>query len=143
MIRMNRNTKTIYEPETSFHTFTVFPDDLNYAGTLFGGKILAEMDIAAVKAVRRMLYTTKCDGAVTVSLDKVDFMAAAHLGDIIDMTANVVRLGTSSIDVLVKVSSENEKGIVRQICKAKFTFVSLRKRKPFPHKKIMNYYSKN
>lgn len=137
------NKKTLYEPAPSYHTFTVFPDDLNYAGSLFGGKLLAEMDIAAIKAVRRMLYATRCDGAVTASLDKVDFKAAAKLGDIIELTATIVRLGSSSIDVDVTVKRESEQGWEEEICQAKFTFVSLRKGKSFPHRMIMNYYSKN
>ena len=28
---------------TATHSFTVFPSDLNYAGSLFGGKVMAEM----------------------------------------------------------------------------------------------------
>jgi acyl-CoA hydrolase len=28
---------------TAVHSFTVFPQDLNYADTLFGGKVMAEM----------------------------------------------------------------------------------------------------
>lgn len=143
MIIMKNITKTVYEPKAAYHTFTVFPEDLNYAGSLFGGKLLAEMDIAAIKAVRRMLYSTKCDGAVTASLDKVDFKAAAKLGDIIELRSMIVRLGTSSIDVEVEVKRESEKGLIESICNAKFTFVSLRKGKAYPHRKIMNYYVKN
>jgi acyl-CoA hydrolase len=137
------NKKSLYEPSFSFHTFTVFPDDLNYAGSLFGGKLLAEMDIAAIKAVRRMLYATKCDGAVTASVEKVDFKAAAKLGDIIELNAIINRLGTTSIDVLVSVKSENEQGEEKEICQAKFTFVSLRNGKPYSHRMFMNYFSKN
>lgn len=28
---------------SAIHSFTVFPQDLNYADTLFGGKVMAEM----------------------------------------------------------------------------------------------------
>lgn len=28
---------------TAVHSFTVFPQDMNYAGSLFGGKVMAEI----------------------------------------------------------------------------------------------------
>ena len=115
------------------HTFTVFPDDLNYGGTLFGGKVLAEMDIAALKAVRRLLYKTECDEAVTASIDRVDFKKSAHLGDIIDLRAEIIKLGNASIYVKVTATKEDYKGNVSQICDAKFTFVSMKNKKPYPH----------
>ena len=55
------------------HSFTVFPQDLNYEDTLFGGTIMQHMDIAGVKVVRRALYGTGADGAVTASVDRIDF----------------------------------------------------------------------
>lgn len=51
----------VSEPKTTLHTFTVFPENLNYGGTLFGGKVLAEMDIAAVNTARRVLYNLDYD----------------------------------------------------------------------------------
>ncbi len=126
------NIKLITDFGTT-HSFMVFPEDMNYAGTLFGGKILAEMDKAAAKAARRILYGTSCQGAVTVSLDKVDFIAPAHLGDIIELTAHITRLGRTSIEIHVHVSKENHMGEIETICQATFVFVSLKEGKPFPH----------
>jgi acyl-CoA hydrolase len=126
------NIKIISGFQTS-HSFLVFPEDMNYAGTLFGGKILAEMDRTALKAARRMLYGTDCDGAVTASLDKVDFKRPAHLGDIIEMKAMICRLGRTSIEIYVHVSKENHLGDVETICDAMFVFVSLKEGKPYPH----------
>lgn len=123
----------------SLHTFTVFPEDLNYTGTLFGGKILAEMDVAAIKPVRRVLYGSDCEGAVTVSLDKVDFINPAHLGDIIELKARIVKLGRTSIDVKVDVSKEDQSGNIATICEAKFTFVSVKNNKSHPHGRLMNH----
>ena len=119
--------------QASLHTFTVFPEDLNYTGSLFGGKLLSEMDMAAIKPVRRILYGTSCDGAVTVSLDKVDFKNPAYLGDIIELHASIVRMGRTSIDVAVHVSREDQAGEVATICEARFTFVSLKDNEPHPH----------
>lgn len=117
----------------ALHTFAVFPEDLNYNGTLFGGKILAEMDIAAAKVARRLLYGTPCDGAVTASLDKVNFRKPALLGDMIEMKARLTGLGNASIQISVKVIKEDKYGNREQICEAMFTFVALRDNKPHPH----------
>jgi acyl-CoA hydrolase len=114
-----------------YHSFTVFPDGLNYFGTLFGGKVLAEMDIAAGKAVRRLLYNTGCDGAATVSVDKVDFKRPAYLGDIIELEAEIVSLGNTSVKIRVTVTKEDSTGEVNQICEACFTFVALKDKKPY------------
>ena len=128
-------SKSNRDTQASLHTFTVFPEDLNYTGSLFGGKLLAEMDIAAIKPARRLLYDTTCDGVVTASLDKVDFKNPAYLGDIIELHARIIRLGCTSIDVGVHVSRENQHGHVATICEARFTLVSLKDNQPYPHGK--------
>lgn len=133
----SKNIKIIPGLE-AIHSFIVFPDDLNYAGTLFGGKVLAEMDLTAAKATRRLLYGTDCDGAVTASLDKVDFKAPAHLGDIIELKAIIKKLGRTSIEIYVHVSKENQTGEIETICDATFIFVSLKKGKPYPHGCILS-----
>lgn len=121
---------------SAVHSFTVFPDDLNYKGSLFGGKILSEIDIAGLKPVRRMLYGTDCDNLVTASFDRVDFLKPAKLGDIVELTATIYKLGRTSIHVSVHVTKEDEFGNIEKICDARLVFVSLKDEKPHPH----NYY---
>lgn len=118
---------------TAIHSFTVFPQDLNYADTLFGGKVMAEMDIAGVKVVRRALYGTGAEGAVTASVDRIDFNKAAFLGDLITMFAEIKSIGRSSISVRITVSRESQIGFVEDICAANFTFVAMKDKKPFQH----------
>ena len=118
---------------TATHSVAVFPEDMNYAGALFGGKILAEIDIAAIKAVRRMLYYTECDAAVTASIDRVDFLNPASLGDIIELTARIYKLGKTSVGVFVHVTRENHRGQIDTICDASLVFVTLKEGKPHPH----------
>lgn len=126
------NNKAVFAQPT-LHSFLVFPEDMNYAGTLFGGKVLAEMDKAAAKAARRLLYGTECDGAVTVSLDKVDFVKPAFTGDFIELSAWITKLGKTSIEIKVHVIKEDHQGNLEQICEGTFVFVSLKEGKPFPH----------
>lgn len=132
----DNNLKVITE-QTTTHSFIVFPEDLNYAGTLFGGKVLAEMDLTAAKAARRILYNTSCNGAVTASLNKVDFKRPALLGDIIELTATITRLGRTSIDIYVHVLKENQLGEIETICEASFVFVSVKDGKPYPHQCLL------
>lgn len=130
------NIKAVADVVTT-HSFIVFPEDLNYTGTLFGGKILAEMDLTAAKAARRILYGTDCDGAVTASLNQVDFKLPAMLGDIIDLSAKITRLGKTSIEIYVQVTKENQQGAIENICDATFVFVSIKQGKPFAHHCIL------
>jgi acyl-CoA thioesterase YciA len=130
---LEKDTIQIIPSFSATHTFTVFPEDLNYAGTLFGGKILAEMDLAATNTARKLLYNTSCDTAVTASLSLVNFQKPSYLGDIIEMTCNVTRLGRTSIEIHVQVIKESKRGKTDKICEATFTFVSIRDGKPHPH----------
>ena len=126
------------EPKTTLHTFTVFPENLNYGGTLFGGKVLAEMDIAAANTVRRLLYNFEYDTIVTASLDKVDFIAPGVLGDIIEMRSRLVSAGRTSMAINVTVQKEDTKGKITRICEARFTFVVLKNGKPLPHNLVLS-----
>ena len=125
--------KTQKNKLTAVHSFTVFPQDLNYADTLFGGKVMGEMDIAGVKVVRRALYGTGADGAVTACVDRIDFKKPAFLGDLITMIAEIKTLGKSSIQTKISVSRESTMGVIEDICAANFTFVAMKDKKSFPH----------
>lgn len=118
---------------TATHSFTVFPTDLNYAGSLFGGIVMQHMDIAGVKVVRRALYGTDADGCVTASVDRIDFHKPAFLGDLVIMTSEIKSLGKSSIQVRITVVRESHKGEIEEICAANFTFVAIKDKKPFKH----------
>ena len=102
--------KTRKNKLTAVHSFTVFPQDLNYADSLFGGKVMAEMDIAGVKVVRRALYGTGADGCVTASVDRIDFKKPAFLGDLITMVAEIKAIGKSSLQVRITVTRESIMG---------------------------------
>ena len=127
-IEKHKGSKLIAE-----HSFFVFPQDLNYSGSLFGGTVMQQMDIAGVKVVRRALYGTGADGCVTASVDRIDFKKPGLLGDLITMTSEIKSIGHSSIQVRVKVERESTQGVVEEICTANFTFVAIKDKKSFPH----------
>jgi acyl-CoA hydrolase len=113
--------------------FTVFPQDINFSGTLFGGVLLSKMDIAAATLARKLLANTDADGAVTASMDKVDFLKPGFLGDLITIKSTLKSLGKTSMLIKCTVHREDMKGVHEKLCTGIFTFVSVKNKKPYPH----------
>jgi acyl-CoA thioesterase YciA len=75
------------------------PKDTNPMGDVFGGWILAQMDIAG-----GMLAKEVSQGrTVTVSVDKMVFQVPMHVGDTIAIYAELLKVGNSSMDVRLEV----------------------------------------
>lgn len=92
----------------------VLPADTNHLETIFGGHVLANIDeIGAIAAMKHCNETT-----VTASIDSVDFLYPAKLGDVLELEAVVTSTGRSSMEVFVKVYSmdllKNEKRLTTQ-----------------------------
>ena len=120
--------------ETEYITdFTVFPEHINFVGSLFGGVLLGKIDIAAATLARKLLYNTNADGAVTASMDKVDFLLPGNVGDLITIKSVLKSLGRSSLLIQCKVYKEDMKGNTEKMCTAMFTFVAMKEGKPYPH----------
>lgn len=78
------------------------PRDTNIYGTIFGGVILSYIDQAGFVQAR----SHGCHRWVTASLDRVDFHAPVHLGDVVAFYTSTIRLGTTSVTVRVEVDAE-------------------------------------
>ena len=83
----------------------MMPTDANNLGHVFGGAILAMIDMTAAISAIRHAHTT----CVTVSIDRVDFREPIHLGDLVIMKSVVNFSGRTSMEVGVRVESENLK----------------------------------
>lgn len=84
-------------------TKLVLPPDTNNLQTIFGGKVLAYIDeIAAITAMKHS-YTA----VVTASIDRVDFVSSARVGDVLELEAIVSSTGRTSMEVYVLVHSMN------------------------------------
>ena len=81
----------------------VLPNDVNPLGSILGGKVLHLVDIAAAIAAQR--HASRF--VVTASLDHVDFRHPIRVGELIVLKASVNRVFRSSMEVGVKVFSEN------------------------------------
>jgi len=78
------------------------PADVNIHGDIFGGWIMAQVDIAGgVAAMRR------ARGRVaTVAVNSFSFKQPVFMGDVLSFYADIVRVGTTSITVDVSVFAQ-------------------------------------
>ena len=84
-------------------TKLVLPPDTNHLQTIFGGKVLAYIDeIAAITAMKH-----SNTAVVTASIDRVDFVSSAYVGDVLELEAVVSSTGRTSMEVYVLVHSTN------------------------------------
>ena len=100
----------------------VMPGDTNPHGTIFGGKIMSWMDIAAA-----MCASIHCENpVVTVHISDIDFISPIKVGSHVVIKTSVNYVGKTSMVIGVKVESENPyTGQVRKTTKAYLTFVAV------------------
>lgn len=103
-------------------TSRVFLNDVNNHNTLFGGKLMSDLDqVASISAARH----SRCE-CVTASTDSVDFLRPVRTTDSVCFESYVTWTGSSSMEVFVKIVSENLKTGERHIAATAFlTFVAL------------------
>ncbi len=84
-------------------TKLVLPPDTNHLQTIFGGIVLSYIDeIAALSAMKHSNSVV-----VTASIDSVDFLSSAKVGNALGLEAFVTATGRTSMEVYVKVFSSN------------------------------------
>ncbi len=109
------------------------PADANIHGDVFGGWIMAQVDIAgAIPAVRR------ANGRVgTVAVNSFVFKQPVFVGDLLSFYSTIVRTGNSSITVTVEVYAERNRLLteVVKVTEATLTYVAVgedRRPRPLP-----------
>jgi acyl-CoA hydrolase len=100
----------------------VLPATTNPLGKLLGGHVMHLVDIAAAMAASRHSNSY----VVTASMDYVDFRNAINIGEIVILKSQVNRVFHTSMEVGVKVFSENAlTGERKHTTTAYVTFVAL------------------
>ena len=99
------------------------PADLNPAGDVFGGWIMAMVDIAGAIPARRR---AKCRVA-TVAVNSFVFKQPVSVGDLVSFYAEVKSTGRTSVTVDVEVYAERdpENPVVVKVTEATLTYVAL------------------
>lgn len=99
------------------------PADLNQNGDVFGGWVMAQVDVAgAIPAMRR------ARGRVaTVSVNSFQFKQPVSVGDIVSFYAEIVRVGKTSVTVRVEVFAERNyvAPIIVRVTQAELTYVAI------------------
>jgi acyl-CoA hydrolase len=105
-----------------FKTGRVFPNDVNNHKTLFGGKLMSTIDeVASISAMRHCRTNV-----VTASADSVDFLLPIRPTDSVCFESFVSWTGRTSIEVFVKIISENLYTGERAVAATSFlTFVAV------------------
>jgi acyl-CoA thioesterase YciA len=80
----------------------LLPKDTNALGTIFGGVILAHIDLASAVEARK----TAPHRYVTKAMNAVEFHAPVFVGDLVNFFTETVRVGRTSITVKVIVEAE-------------------------------------
>ena len=105
------------------------PNDANVLGHVFGGSILAMVDLTASATAQKFAGTI----CVTASIDRVDFHDPVEVGNLVEMEGRVSYVGNTSLEVTIEVFATNlAKGERRQTNTARVTMVALKDGKPTP-----------
>lgn len=98
------------------------PADINSNGHIFGGWVLAQMDIAG-----GIIASKICDGAcATVAIEKMEFIAPILMRDIISVYGWLERRGRTSMAIRLEVIATRDRGDQQvKVTEGLFTFVAL------------------
>jgi acyl-CoA thioesterase YciA len=117
------STTSLQPPLNGDPVLRVVPQrsDINSNGHIFGGWILAQMDIAGgITAGRR------AKGAVaTVAIDGMTFHQPILLGDIMSIYCTVRRVGRTSMTIHIDVLADRRSKEWVRVTEGVFTFVAL------------------
>jgi acyl-CoA thioesterase YciA len=97
------------------------PSDVNYNGDIFGGWIMAQVDIAGgVHAARRA-----AGRVATVAVNSFVFKQPVSVGDVVSFYTKIVRTGNTSVTIDVEVFAERRLSAPNRLTQVKVTEATL------------------
>ncbi|MBD3197625.1 MAG: acyl-CoA thioesterase [Candidatus Lokiarchaeota archaeon] len=100
----------------------MMPEDANPAGNVFGGVIMKIIDQAAGIVASRHTHSN----VVTASVDRIDFLNPAFIGNVVFAKASMNYVGRTSMEIGVRVEDECLiTGARAHIASAYLTYVAL------------------
>jgi acyl-CoA thioesterase YciA len=119
------------EPEGEVAIRTIaMPADTNPNGDIFGGWLMAQMDLAASSIAH-----SRAQGRVaTVAVDGMSFLSPVFVGDEVTLYARLLGTGRSSMRIFVEAwRRERHESLRRKVTEATFVFVAIdEQRRPRP-----------
>ena len=111
-------------------TELVLPSHTNALGTIFGGQLMAWIDIAAATTAMRHARRS----CVTASIDALAFVAPVKLGEIVCIFSSVNFTGRTSMEIGVRLEAEDPStGERKHVASSYLTFVAVDESgKPIP-----------
>jgi len=111
------------------------PADCNANGDIFGGWVMAQVDLAGAVLPARYVRGRMA----TVAVNEFIFKQAVKVGDILSFFSRVVRVGNTSISVKVEVFAErfSRQGQYIKVTEATLTYVAIDEQgrpRPLPQK---------
>lgn len=101
----------------------LLPKDTNAHGTIFGGVILSQIDLAGAVEARRISRHK----VVTVAMNAVEFHQPVYVGDVVSFYTRLVKTGRTSLQIHVEVEalrSSDGKTVVK-VTEALVTYVAV------------------
>jgi len=99
------------------------PRDTNAGGSIFGGWIMSQIDIAAsIPALERAKGRV-----VTVGVNSLEFHEQVYVGDLISCYADIIKTGCTSLTIKVEVFAERNPACKEtvKVTEAELTYVAL------------------
>lgn len=115
----------------------LMPRDTNSHGSIFGGVILSQIDLAAAVGANHEIRErgSQAKRLVTVGMNSVEFHRPVFVGDLLSFWTKLVRIGNTSITIHVEVESERD-GRLQNLTEAEVTYVAVKidgdERSPVP-----------
>jgi acyl-CoA thioesterase YciA len=98
------------------------PSDCNANGDIFGGWVLAQMDIAGGIAASRFMKS-RC---VTRAIEAMTFEEPIRIGDVVSLYTRVIRVGKTSVTVHIETIVQRKFGTETvKVTEGDFVFVAI------------------
>jgi acyl-CoA hydrolase len=121
MTEPNLQPRPVHESQSEMAEI-VLPNDANPLGALLGGRLMHWIDLAGAMAAHRHARTY----VVTASVDHIDFLVPVRVGSLVILRSSVNRVFRTSMEVGVKVWTENYiEDSRRHVASAHLTFVAV------------------
>ncbi len=97
------------------------PSDTNPNGDIFGGWLMAQMDLAGGSTAWRHAGGR----TATVAVDSMTFHRPVKVGDVVSIYTRVIGVGRTSMRILIEAWSRSRQGEMSKVTSATFVFVAI------------------